>query len=230
MASLGEWRERLLFVTGTQLPSNDDSEDPISDPDLLAVLDMSREKGFLGPGPALFHVEHARDFLPLVSGAQSVLDLGSGGGVPGLVLARNCPTQRFVLLDAMDRRSAFLRSSVAVLGLADRVQVRTGRAEQLAREPDLEAVFDVVVARSFGPPAVTAECGARFTRPGGVLVVSEPPTDEGRWPADGLAELGLAKGDRLMGKSATLQILIRTGPLDDRFPRRVGIPAKRPLF
>jgi 16S rRNA (guanine527-N7)-methyltransferase len=90
-----------------------------------------------------------------------------------------------------------------------------------------------VVARSFGSPAVTAECAAPFLEVGGILVVSEPP-DRGasvRWPVEGLADLGLAPvasgGHR--GRFG-YQVVEKQVPTPDRFPRRTGIPAKRPLF
>jgi len=60
--------------------------------------------------------------------------------------------------------------------------------------PELVESFDLVTARSFGPPAVTAECGVQFLRIGGVMIVSEPPddTDSQRWNIEKLAELGLS--------------------------------------
>jgi 16S rRNA (guanine527-N7)-methyltransferase len=91
-----------------------------------------------------------------------------------------------------------------------------------------------VVVRSFGPPAVTAECGAPFLRVGGLLVVSEPPAEEGkaleeRWPADGLAPLGLEPAERWT-EPFTYHASRQVTPCPDRYPRRVGIPTKRPLF
>jgi 16S rRNA (guanine527-N7)-methyltransferase len=121
---------------------------------VIAVLERARDLGFLGPGPVAFHVEHARAYLPPLAGVVgAALDLGAGGGVPGLVLALERPDLRWTLLDAMTRRTAFLQEAVAELGLAN-VEVRTGRAEEV---PDLRERFKAVVARGFGPPAVTAE-------------------------------------------------------------------------
>ena len=106
-----------------------------------------------------------------------------------------------------------------------------GRAEELARRADLRGRFDLVVARGFGPPAVTAECGAGFLVVGGRLVVSEPPGGRpDRWPAEGLAPLGLEPGRRSRRAGASYQVLRQATACPDRYPRRVGIPAKRPLF
>lgn len=182
----------------------------------------------------MFHVEHARGFLAAMDGGSSdpFLDLGSGGGVPGLVLALLQSERDAVLLDAMARRCQFLEWAVATLGLEQRVTVECGRAEELARRADLRGAFPLVVTRSFGPPAVTAECAAGFLRsPGGRLLVSEPPEfDRLRWPAEGLARLGLAAGERLQDGTATIQTLHSIDELDERYPRRIGVPDKRPLF
>lgn len=199
---------------------------------LMSVLERSRTLGFLGPGPLMFHVEHALDFLVAGELRGDVLDLGCGGGVPGLVLALERPSLRFTLLDAMERRCRFLRSAVEELELTGRVDVLCGRAEELAREPGRRGVYGTVVARSFGPPAVTAECGVGFLQGAGSrMLVSEPPASTGdRWPPEGLAALQLHRGPLLTGEVASVQVLELQGPVSERFPRRTGVPAKRPLF
>jgi 16S rRNA (guanine527-N7)-methyltransferase len=158
------------------------------------------------------------------------LDLGSGGGLPGLVLARQWPASSWLLLDSNRRRTDWLAAAVARLEMADRVSVRCARAEEAGRDPVLRSSFDLVTARSFGPPGVTAECTAPFLVVGGVLVVSEPPGgDPSRWPAAGLSSLGLAADGDLV-EPAAFQRLRLVSPCPDRYPRRVGVPAKRPLF
>jgi 16S rRNA (guanine527-N7)-methyltransferase len=163
-----------------------------------------------------------------------VLDLGSGGGLPGLVVATSRPELDLTLLEARRRACRFLREAVAILDLA-RVTVVEARAEDAARRPDLRETFDAVVARSFGPPAVTAECAVGFLRTDGRLVVSEPPGDEAperaaaRWPVAGLEELGFALPVAGGGAGASFVVLEKTKG-DDRWPRRVGIPAKRPVW
>lgn len=117
------------------------------------------------------------------------------------------------------------------------MRARAQRAEEAGRDPELRATFDLVTARGFGPPAVVAECAAPFLRPGGLLVVSEPPAGEAaRWPAAGLAPLGLEPvGPPLTlevgsGQTGTYQVLHQRIACPERWPRRTGIPAKRPLF
>jgi hypothetical protein len=180
------------------------------------------------------HVEHGRALLAGLPEGGRVLDLGSGGGLPGLVLAAHRPELELTLLESRERACRFLREAVAELGLA-RVAVVEARAEEAARRPDLREEFEAVVARSFGPPPVTAECAAGFLRVGGHLVVSEPPDEEGpdvpspRWPAEGLEALGFGPAIRNAASGATFVSLAKVRT-DDRWPRRVGVPAKRPLW
>jgi 16S rRNA (guanine527-N7)-methyltransferase len=165
-------------------------------PALLAALDEGRRRGFLGPDqePAAV-ARHAAGFAPALGGAGRIVDLGSGGGVPGLVLAIVLPSARLALVDSSVSRTDWLHRLVHRLGLEDRVRVVTARAEVLGHDPAWRETQDAVVARSFAPPLVVAECATAFLRLGGRLVVSEPPVDRRRerWPAEELDELGLRR-------------------------------------
>jgi 16S rRNA (guanine527-N7)-methyltransferase len=197
---------------------------------LLAQLERARSLGFLGPGPVRAHVEHSSGFLAAldtVGGPGAVIDLGSGGGVPGLIIGVARPDLAMVLLDATASRCRFLEDAVGQLGLT--ATVVEGRAEVLGRG-SLRGSAVAVVARSFGPPAATAECAAPLLALGGTLVVSEPPDPAAdRWPADRLAALGLAPLHR-SAASPVVQVLRQVEPCPDAYPRRDGLPAKRPLF
>jgi 16S rRNA (guanine527-N7)-methyltransferase len=199
---------------------------------LDAQLARARELGFLGPGPIEAQRAHAQAFLVALEGAalDRCVDLGSGGGLPGLALAVSLPDSSWVLVDAMRKRTAFLERAVDELELQDRVVVVTARAEEVGRDPAFRGRSSVVVARGFGPPAVTAECAAPLVRVGGFVVVSEPPDpDAGRWSAAGLAELGLATPQFLPGPPSLVRLRL-TEEVPDRYPRRVGVPGKRPLW
>lgn len=120
---------------------------------------------------------------------------------------------------------------MAALGLEARVAVVEARAEEAGRDPALRATFDLAVARAFGAPAVTAECGAPFLRVGGRLAVSEPPAPAAaRWPLSGLGQLGLSAAPPIAVGTVHLQVLEQRRPCPERFPRRTGVPSKRPLF
>ncbi len=210
--------------------------EPALPPRLVEVLEEARRLGFLGPGPVADHIVHARAYAA-AGGADDpsrpALDLGSGGGVPGLVLAAEGGERRWTLVEANQRRCTFLVEAVATLDLGTRVEVVSERAEQVAREPRHRGRYGMVVARGFGRPAVTAECAAPLLAGGGLLLVSEPPEggaeEHERWPAAGLDRMGLVLRTVTTGPPR-IAVLQQAGACPERFPRRVGIPAKRPLW
>jgi SAM-dependent methyltransferase len=198
---------------------------PYVPPALVDVLEEAGRLGLIGSGPVGPAIAHAGRFAVALRPVQRVVDLGSGGGLPGLVIAARRPELQFVLLDGRGNRTDFLRRAVSRLGWADRVQVLEARAEAAGHDRRWRGQFDAVVARSFGSPSVTAECAAPFLRVGGQLVVSEPPDPStSRWPAAGLALVGLVRdADSTEGVASFTQ---RT-PAPARFPRRRPTP---PIF
>ena len=220
-----------------------DADQGVPSPTLLHdVLAEAREAGFLGPGPIAPQIRHAQGFALVARRLASsgpprprLVDLGSGGGLPGLVVAAEWPEPSLDLLEAGGRRAAFLERAVSRLGLAGRVQVLHERAEACGRHSGHRGAYDGVLARSFGRPAVVAECAAPLLKVGGWLVVSEPPADErdtdedARWPPGPLRQFGLERLE-LVHEEFDYRILRLAEPCPDRFPRRDGVPAKRPLF
>ncbi|MBV8980010.1 MAG: class I SAM-dependent methyltransferase, partial [Acidimicrobiia bacterium] len=167
---------------------------------LNEVLADARDLGFLGPGPVDTHIKHAANYLAAWDGPppSSVVDLGSGGGVPALPMALAWPETRWTLVEANGRRARFLQQALHQLALGSRARVRPDRAELVGRDPSERGAHDAVVARGFGAPAVTVECGAPFLRVGGRLLTSEPP-DERPWPEGPLDEVGLVAIGRRVG-------------------------------
>ena len=160
-----------------------------------------------------------------------VVDLGTGGGVPGLVLAWDWPSARIELIDASERRAANLRHAVVDLGVESRVRVHAARAELLAHDPRLREAADLVTARSFGPPALTAEIGAGFATVGGMLVVSEPPGgDPARWPEADLESLGLGPVQIVTAAGRSYAAFRKTAGLESGAPRSTKQLAKRPAW
>ncbi len=202
------------------------------------MLEEARRLGFLGPGPVEAHMGHAAGFATAIRSwdtapgtLRSAVDLGSGGGVPGLVLALDFVAVHWVLVDAARRRVAFLRTAVTELGLALRVAVIEARAEEFGRRAEHRGQHQLVVARGFGPAAVTAECAAPLLQVGGRAVVSEPPGGAGwRWPQPGLHMVGMAAASAVTAEGASYQVLAQEHRCPDRYPRRTGVPSKRPLF
>jgi len=222
-------------------------------PSLIDAFDEARRWGFLGEGPTDVHIAHAQGFADAAERGLSYpgadhddeghssstgpwMDLGSGGGIPGLVLAHRWAHRDGVLLDSNERRTRFLSEVIQALGWDHRIRVVNDRAEVAGRTESLRGSFSLVVARSFGSPPVTAECAAPFLRLGGILVVSEPPTppavtgsNKARWPEDALATVGL-EPIFLWRDAFGYQILRQRELCPDRYPRRIGVPAKRPLY
>jgi 16S rRNA (guanine527-N7)-methyltransferase len=202
----------------------------------MPFLEQARAFGFLGPGPCEVHLRHALGFLAAMRqfshGSmehERIVDLGAGGGLPGLVLAVAVPTTSWLFLDSNRKRMAVLQEAVVELGLASRVEVLCSRAEEAGRLLQHRASYDAVMARGFAGPSPTAECAAPLLRAGGLMVISEPPEEQDRWDVDGLAKLGL----EALGKvkiDSTFFVARQKDLASATYPRRVGLPEKRPVF
>lgn len=140
------------------------------------------------------HGDHAMGFFSFLNNlnelhGKQVLDLGSGVGLPGLVLADVFRNTQWTLLERRGGRAALLRKAVRRLDLTNTVNIVESDAV-VAAWSDLRETQDFVVARSFGPPGDTAECAVGFIKPSGSIIVSEPPSTDDetneRWPDDGL--------------------------------------------
>lgn len=162
-----------------------------------AVIETLRDAqrfGFFGPGPveaaAVHSLAYPAAFGELARGAR-ICDLGSGGGLPGLVIADACPDASILLVDRRQKRTDFLQRAVSRLGWTH-VSVRCDDVETVIGEvvDGQMAPFDVVTARSFGPPEVTLRIAAALLADGGCVVISEPPAGD-RWDPGLLEELGL---------------------------------------
>jgi 16S rRNA (guanine527-N7)-methyltransferase len=198
--------------------------------DVTSWLDRSRALGFLGPGPVEQHRDHARALarvaLSTIPLPNAICDLGAGGGVPGLVMAALQPSP-ITLLDSMHRRTLFLCEAISALGF-EHATVVTERAETFARRS--EERFDLVIARSFGRPSVTAEIAARMMTINGALCVSSGPETRTVWQDPSLEMLGLAFEAEVPDSGATFVVVRKVAATPDRYPRRVGRPAKSPLW
>ena len=139
------------------------------------------------------------------------------------------PATKWVLTDRRLRSESFIQWAVGLLDIAERASFRLGDVAELAREPALAGRFDVVVARAFGLPAVTAECATGFLPVGGRLVVSEPEDEvTARWPGGPLARLGLAV--QATGAEPRFVELGKVAPHEGRFPRRLAAMQRDPLY
>lgn len=199
---------------------------------------QAQAQGFLGKGSIAEHIAHARahaavafaDNMMGADDSHACVDLGSGGGVPGLVIAADNPNITMTLLERSDRRCEFLSSVVGDLGLASTTTVVCMDVADVARDPNHRQNYDITFSRSFGHPAVVSECAAGLLIPGGVLVVSEPPTrNTDRWPAEPLSQLGL-RLELLTEDAPHFAVLRMTDLCPDDRPRHWSQLVKRPLY
>jgi 16S rRNA (guanine527-N7)-methyltransferase len=207
-----------------------------SSEELLAVLEDARAAGFLGPGPVEAHLEHSAGFTAVAERTlghepANFVDLGTGGGVPGLWLSLRWEAARGILIESGHRRCEALRLALGRLRLDGRIEVVEGRAESAAAPGSYRESFEVGTARGFAAPAVTAEIAAGLVRVGGVLVVSEPPArEEARWPSNVLATLGFGPAQYVEAGDAHFAVVPKVAPTPERYPRAVGRPGKRSLW
>jgi len=183
----------------------------------------------LAVGAALYRV----GVLKPDEGAR-VLDLGAGAGFPGLPMRIVHPALRLTILEATRKKTAFLERLLARLGLED-VAVITGRAEVVAHEPAHREGYDLVLARAVAPLAVLVELALPFLEAGRFLA-----TPKGSRAPQEVTEASRALtlcGGRLVSAEPlpsptlplTLVLVEKIAPTPAIYPRRPGIPAKRPL-
>lgn len=166
--------------------------------ELRRVLGEVQRRGAIGPVDLGDAIAHADDFVAaLPADARRVVDLGSGGGLPALVIGVRRPDLDLVLVERRAKRADLLRYAVRALDIAQRVVVTEVDATRVADE--LGLVADVVTARSFGAPGVVMPIAASLLAPGGTLLVSDPPDRAARWTAGELATWGFVEIDHVGG-------------------------------
>jgi 16S rRNA (guanine527-N7)-methyltransferase len=165
--------------------------------------------------------------------ALKVVDVGSGGGLPGLPLKIARPELEVTLIEADQDKAAFLVHACAVLGL-DGVEVVARRAEEAGHDPRLRESFDVAVARALGPLAVVAELCLPLVRVGGRLLAQKTDQED---PVEAVRAIK-ALGGELQGvhptpsaarSTGTVVVVLKGHPTPAAYPRRAGIPARKPL-
>ena len=176
----------------------------MTDPSPLAsVLASIQARGAIGTSTIEEAIAHAGRFVSrLPHGPGTLADLGSGGGLPWLVIAVARPDLWVTLVERRQQRADLLRRAVAALDLTATVVVHGEDVASLARRA--AGTFAIVTARSFAAPTVTARWASVLLATGGLLLVSEPPEpDHSRWPADvlerhHLLDLGADQGIRVL--------------------------------
>jgi 16S rRNA (guanine527-N7)-methyltransferase len=186
----------------------------------------------------LHFVDSIAGLLALPDGPARIVDVGAGGGLPGLALRIARPSLRLTLLEATRKKTDYLHAAVEALGLTDPpVEVLNARAEDVGRDPARRESWDVALARGLAPLNVLAELCLPLVRPGGLVVAwkKRDLEDEMRAAARAISVLG---GRRL--KALPLELpglppdrqLVRIAkerPTPATYPRRPGTPSKHPI-
>ena len=188
---------------------------------------------------ARLHLLDSLAALPLIDGVMGseAVDIGSGGGLPGLPLAMARPETRWTLVDSVGKKAAILEEFVEALGLRN-VAVLSDRAEALGQAREHRERYAVATARACAALPVLAELALPLVAPGGLLIAWKGPLsdadDEVRRARVAIGQLG---GGRLSIVDPGLPVLgghrLLTVPKERataaRFPRRPGEPGRRPL-
>ena len=173
---------------------------------------------------------------PIIDADLRLVDVGAGGGFPGLPLKIAFPTIKLVLLEATAKKAAFLHHIEQKLNL-DKVEILVGRAEEVAHKVQYREQFNIVLSRAVAPLATLAELTLPFCVIGGILIAQKK----------GAIDLEVSKATKaidILGGSQPrvkrieleeladeryLVTIDKVAPTPQGYPRRPGIPAKRPI-
>uniref|UniRef100_A0A0D9WNS0 Ribosomal RNA small subunit methyltransferase G n=1 Tax=Leersia perrieri TaxID=77586 RepID=A0A0D9WNS0_9ORYZ len=165
-----------------------------------------------------------------------LIDVGSGAGLPGLILAVARPGWKFTLLESMRKRCTFLEHAVEVMGLSN-VDILCDRAENVGQSPDFRESFDVAVARAVAELKVLAEYCLPLVRVDGLFIAAKghDPHEEIKSAESAVHKLGASMLEicdvESMGphgqRTAVVYLKERITP--KKYPRHPGTPSKMPL-
>jgi 16S rRNA (guanine527-N7)-methyltransferase len=223
MSSCIRRRSRLPAINGPGEGVGGNREDPaagaisfledwldalVSTPGLTGISDLAEARHML--------LEDSLRGVEVVSGFEGpIVDVGSGGGVPGIPLAVSLPDREVTLLEAIGRKCDFLREWAQ-----PNVRVVQGRAEE--QETDR---YGVAVAKALAKPPVAVEWCLPLVRPGGAVVLWAGPSVD----TERVARVAEQIGGDLSEAREGLLVLRKVQPTPQGFPRRTGVASKRPL-
>ena len=189
--------------------------------------------------PGEFVIKHFFDsfpaaMLPEFRNAETIIDVGTGGGFPGVPLAVLCPEKKFVLADSLAKRLRVIDAVAIESGITNITTVH-GRAEDLGRNPDYRETFDVCVSRAVASLPVLLEYCLPFVKVGGTFIAYKGPEaeEEIKISSGALKKLG-GKIDRVVDESDgtyshNLIVITKSSSTPKAYPRKAGTPSKTPL-
>jgi 16S rRNA (guanine527-N7)-methyltransferase len=196
------------------------------------LLDANTRVNLTGANDPAALLPHLLDALTLVSFLQpgaTLVDVGSGGGLPGIPLAIATGVT-VTLVEPIAKKAAFLRDALAASGLPG--EALTERAEVVARDPRYREQFDYATARAVSRAPTVAELTLPLLRVGGKALLQRGALEERERRAveDAAPVLsGALVEERVLEGERRVLVLEKQRPSSERFPRRNGVPEKRPL-
>jgi 16S rRNA (guanine527-N7)-methyltransferase len=184
---------------------------------------------------ALRHVVDSLTAARFLGDVSGFLDLGSGGGFPGIPLAAALPVERVALVDSVGKKAAFLAAAIDAAGLSDRAGVAAARAEQLAAEPRHRERWPAVTARAVGSLAELIELVFPLLAIGGRLIAWKGAGADAEFGPAERALTALGGGDVVDRPVAVpglgdrrLIVVTKEGPTSARFPRDPAARRREP--
>jgi 16S rRNA (guanine527-N7)-methyltransferase len=184
-------------------------------------------------GPPAALIDDSLVLLDFVGDATRLVDVGSGGGLPGLALKLARPDLQVTLVEADQSKAAFLVQAAARLALGD-VEVVARPAEEVGRDPRYRESFDVAVARALAPMPVVAELCLPLVRLGGRLLAQKTAAEDVSDATHAIEVLGGSLDAVVAAHSparseGTVVVVNKVAATPPEYPRRPGVPRRRPL-
>jgi 16S rRNA (guanine527-N7)-methyltransferase len=205
----------------------------VNDSKLVELARMIAEWPGLVARPDLALVEDCLVLVEHLGDAHKVVDVGSGGGLPGIPLKIVRPELELTLIEADQAKAAFLIHACAKLGL-DGVEVIARRAEEAGHDPRLRESFDIAVARALAPMPVLAELCLGLVRVGGKLLAQKTGNEDPGPARHAIETMGGALATvhstpSVARRAGTVVVIDKIRPTPAAYPRRPGVPTRRPL-
>jgi 16S rRNA (guanine527-N7)-methyltransferase len=205
----------------------------VTDSKLVELARLISEWPGLVSGPAGDLIADSLVLLEHLDEGGKLVDVGSGGGLPGLPLKIARPALSVTLVESDQAKAAFLVRACAALGLHD-VVVLARRAEDVGRDPLYRESFDFAVARALAPMPVLAELCLPLVRVGGRLLAQKTETEDLDAARRAIDAVGGALNRVAAAPSAargagTVVIVDKVRPTPPGYPRRPGVPARKPI-
>jgi len=205
----------------------------VNDSKLVELARLISDWPGLVSGPAQDLVNDSLVLLEHLGDAKKLVDVGSGGGLPGLALKIARTALSVTLVESDQDKAAFLVRACAALGL-EGVEVVARRAEEVGQDPLYREAFDVAVARALAPMPVLAELCLPLVKVGGRLLAQKTSSEDVDRAGRAIEVLGgalnrVAAAPSTARVAGTVVIVDKVRPTPPAYPRRPGIPSRRPL-